>query len=85
MQQIVDKREERGVTFYKVRYEGYESDDDTRTWEPLAQLACDGAIADYEANVESFAANKERRLPRPAPRRRLDNSGTGSGTQRDTD
>ena len=74
VQQIVDKRSERGVTFYKVRYAGYESDDDT--WEPLAQLACDGAIADYEANVESFAANKERRLPRQAPRRRLDTTGT---------
>jgi hypothetical protein len=64
---IVDKRHERGVDFYKVRWQGFGSDDDT--WEPSEQCDCDDAIRAFNARQEAAQALQQRRLARMPPTR----------------
>ena len=52
---IIDKRTKRGVAEYRVRWEGYESPDDT--WERIENLAtATEAVKEYEASTQAESA-----------------------------
>lgn len=50
IEKIVGKKQEQGVSKYKVKWVGY--DDKDNTWEPLVNLkGCEDLIADYEKSL----------------------------------
>lgn len=58
VERIIDDRTDRGITVYRIRWKGYNADQDT--WEPAASLTCDNLVEKYWAKKSKVEYEVER-------------------------